>query len=393
MSAIPEIDLADPAVLSDPFTVYGRAREQSPVARLLKPGLGAMWALTRYEDAKAMLTDVRFEMNANSYVRPDVPELQQQENIQQMDGPKHARLRRLLSTPFTARRAAEFRPALQRTVESLLDGLAGHADGEPVDLLGQFSRPFAVHVACELVGIVPEDYDTWRTHAAAVAVGHGPEFMQAVPGIARAATEAVARSRRERALGLLAELLGTDAEDQDQLTDTELITVVWHLVLAGQGPAYLIANSVEVLLQHPVQLAELRADESLMPGAVEELTRMHGPQVLTLPRYAREDVEIAGMTIPRGDRICAVLASANRDPRVFEDPDRLDFRRVPGRPAHLGYVHGSHFCLGAALARVQTGVALSMLLRRFPKLALAGGDVLRIPNSEFWRPTALLVTL
>lgn len=393
MGAIPEIDLSDPAVLSDPFTVYGRAREQSPLARLLKPGLGWIWALTRYEDAKVMLTDVRFETNANSYVRPGVPELQQQENIQQVDGPKHARLRRLVSPPFTARRTAEYRPALQRTVESLLDGLAEQADGEPVDLLAHFARPLAVHVACELVGVAPEDYDTWRTYAAAVAVGHGPEFMQAIPDIARTATEAVARSRRERALGLLAELLGTDAEDQDRLTDAELITLVWHLVLAGQGPAYLIANSVEILLQHPDQLAELRADESLMPGAVEELTRMHGPQVLTLPRYAREDVEIAGVTIPRGDRICAVLASANRDPRVFEDPDRLDFRRPPGRPAHLGYSHGSHFCLGAALSRVQTGVALSMLLRRFPKLALAEGDTLRVPNSEFWRPTALLVTL
>lgn len=393
MGAIPEIDLSDPAVLSDPFTAYGRAREQSPLARLLKPGLGPIWALTRYEDAKAMLTDVRFEMNANSYVRPDVPELQQQENIQQMDGPKHARLRRLVSPPFTARRTAEFRPALQRTVESLLDGLAGQADGEPVDLLAHFARPLAVYVVCELVGVAPEDYDTWRTYATAVAVGHGPEFKQAVPGIARAATEAVARSRREGALGLLAELLGTDSEDKDRLTDTELITLVWHLVLAGQGPAHLIANSVEILLQHPDQLAELRADESLMPGAVEELTRMHGPQVLTLPRYAREDVEIAGVTIPRGDRICAVLASANRDPRVFEDPDRLDFRRPPGRPAHLGYSHGSHFCLGAALARAQTEVALSMLLRRFPKLALAEGDTLRVPNSEFWRSTALLVTL
>ncbi|MEW2619489.1 cytochrome P450 [Streptomyces sp. NPDC048106] len=393
MGAIPEIDLSDPAVLSDPFTVYGRAREQSPLARLLKPGLGAIWALTRYEDAKAMLTDARFEMNANSYVRPDVPELQQQQNIQQMDGPGHARLRRLVSPPFTARRTAEFRPALQRIVESLLDGLAGQADGEPVDLLAHFARPLAVHVACELVGVVPEDYDTWRAHAAAVAVGHGPEFMRAVPGIARSATEAVARSRRERALGLLAELLGTDAEDQDRLTDAELITLVWHLVLAGQGPAYLIANSVEALLRHPDRLAELRADESLMPGAVEELTRMHGPQVLTLPRYAREDVEIAGVAIAGGDRVCAVLASANRDPRVFEDPDRLDFRRPPGRPAHLGYSHGPHFCLGAASARVQTRVALSMLLRRFPKLALAEGDTLRVPNSEFWRPTALLVTL
>lgn len=161
-------------------------------------------------------------------------------------------------------------------------------------------------------------------------------------------------------------------------------------MLAGQVPGNLVANAVEALLAHPDQLAALRADESGMPLAVDELTRWCGPQLLSLPRFAREATEIAGIPIGTGEPVTAALACANRDPRVFTEPERLYLRRPA---AHLGYAHGPHFCLGAALARVQTEIALTAILRRFPALTLADGGAQRVPDPGTWRLTGLFVTL
>ena len=395
MDEITEIDLSDPAVLMDPLTAYATARERGPLARLAAPGFGGMWAVTRHADAKAMLADHRFELTAGSYLRPDVPEhcLKYMRTMQETDGPEHARLRRLVSPAFTARRAEQFRPRIERIVETLLDDLARQRDGNPVDLLARFARPLPIDVICELVGIPPQQRDAWRTYGAAIAAGHGAAFAEAIPAIMRDAQAAVARRTRRPGIDLLSELIGIRAEDQDRLKETELVTLVWHLVLAGQTPTNLIANAVDALLAHPAQLAALRADASLMPHAVEELTRWCGPQLLSLPRYARQNTEIAGIPVSEGEPVTAVLACANRDPRAFTDPDQLDLRRPPGEAAHLGYAHGPHFCLGAALARVQVQVALTALLRRFPALALAGGGAQRIPDPGTLRLTALLVTL
>jgi cytochrome P450 len=395
VNEIPEVDLSDPAVLNDPFTAYANARERGPLARLTAPGFGAMWAVTRYSDAKAMLADPRFELNAGSFMRPDVPGdcLKYMRTMQEMDGPEHARLRRLVAPSFTARRAEELRPRIERIAGALLDDLARQADGDPVDLLARFARPLPIDAICELAGIEPGQREAWRTYGAAVTAGHGPAFAEAIPAIMRDAETAVARRTREPGTDLVSELIGIHAEDADRLSHTELVTLVWHLVLAGQTPANLIANAVEALLTHPVQLAALRADETLMPRAVEELTRWCGPQLLSLPRYARQDTEIAGVPIPKGEPVTALLASANRDPRAFTDPDQLSLGFPANRPAHLGYAHGPHFCLGAALARVQTQAALTALLRRFPALTLARSGSPRPPDPGTWRLTTLLVTL
>jgi cytochrome P450 len=395
MSEVPEVNLSDPEVLNDPFAAYAKLRERGPVARLVAPGFGTMWAVTRYAEAKAVLSDPRFELSAGSFLRPDVPGhcLKYMRTMQEMDGPEHARLRRLVSPSFAARRAERFRPRIARIADGLLDDLAGQADGDAVDLLAGFARPLPVDVICELVGVAPEQRAAWRGYGAAVAAGHGPAFAAAIPAIMGDAEAAVARRVRQPGADLLSELIAVRTEDQDRLSEAELVTLVWHLVLAGQTPANLIANAVEALLAHPGQLAVLRAEMSLMPRAVEELTRWCGPQLLSLPRYARQDAEIAGVRIGQGEPVTAVLACANRDPRVFTDPGRLDLRHPPGRAAHLGYAHGPHFCLGAALARVQTQVAITALLRRFPALALADGGAQRGPDPGTWRLTALHVTL
>ena len=397
---LPEVNLTDPEVLRDPFTAYGRARERAPLARLMIPGLGTLWALTRHDGARAMLGDPRFELAADSFMRPQVPDdcLPYMRTMSEMNGPEHARLRKLVAPAFTPRRAAEFRPRIESIVDALLDDLPAQAEGGQIDLLRHFARPLPMDVICALVGIPEEDRPRWREYGATVAAGAGRDFAQAIPGIMAGAKAAVAavRARPDHGDGpgdVLGDLVRVQAEDGDRLSDTEIVTLVWHLVIAGQTPTNLIANAVAALLSHPGQLTAVRADPALMPGAVEELIRWCGPSLLAIPRHARQDVELHGTTVPEGAKVTALIAAANRDPRVFADPDRLDVTRTPGA-GHLGFAHGPHFCLGASLARVQTQVALTALLRRFPGLAMAAPpDELRAPDPGTWRLTALPVTL
>lgn len=384
MTEVPEIDLTDPEVVRDPFTAYGRAREQGPVARVLVPGM-PMWALTRHDGARAMLSDPRFAITSGSFVGiPGVPDEYQPylRTMSELDGPDHLRLRRLAAPAFTARRAAEFRPRIEPVVAALLDAL-----GEEADLLADFAKPLPMSVICELVGIPEADRPKWIEWGGHLAAGDVRRLGEAVPGIIDGARSALADARRNPRGDLLSELVHA-SDDGDRLTDTELVTLVWHLVLAGQTPTNLIANAVPALLSHPEQLALLRADPELMPGAVEELIRWCGPQLLTVPRYADEDVELHGVHIRKGEPVTAAIAAVNRDPRVFPDADRLDLtRRAAG---HLGFGHGPHFCLGSAHARVQTEVALAMVLRRHPDLALAAEPV-RAPDPGTWRLASLRV--
>jgi cytochrome P450 len=387
----PEIDLTDLKVLTDPFTAYDQAREVSAVAKLVIPGFGPFWALTRYTQARAMLADPRFEVRAESFMRPPgIPEhcLEYMRTMAEQDGPEHLRLRRLVAPAFTPKRAASLRPRLATLTERLLDELPAHAEDGVVDLVPHFARPLPMDVICEMTGIPEADRPRWREFGAAVAGGVGPDFAAAIPEIIEGAKDAVARSRAEPGDDLIGDLVR--AGDDDRLTDTELVTLVWHLVLAGQTPVNLIANAVEALLRHPEQLAALRADPALWPGAVEELMRFCSPQLLTTPRFAREDVEIDGQVIRAGERVTAAMVAADRDPRAFPDADLLDVTRAG--PAQLGFSHGPHFCLGASIARVETEVALSALFARFPDLALAG-DVPRAPDGGTWRPAELLLTL
>jgi cytochrome P450 len=394
---VPEVDLTSPDVLRDPFTAYGAVRERSPVARLLAPGFGPMWAVTRHDAARAMLGDARFAVEATSFLRPDVPAdcLVYLSTMSEKDGPEHKRLRRLVSVAFTARRAAEFRPRIEPIVARLLDDLPDHVEDGSVDLLRYFARPLPMDVICELVGIPEADRPTWREYGAAVVAGSGTAFAAAIPGIMASARAAIAARRADPADDLIGDLVRAQAEDGDRLSDTELVTLVWHLVIAGQTPTNLIANAVAALLAHPGQLALLRADPGLTSGAVDELIRWCGPTLLAIPRYAQEDVDLYGVPVPKGAAVTASVAAVNRDPRVFTEPDRLDVGRTVGSAGHLGFGHGAHFCLGAALARVQTEVALTALLRRHPGLALAVDEPadLRAPDPGTWRLTSLPVGL
>ncbi|MEO3812294.1 cytochrome P450 [Sphaerisporangium sp. B11E5] len=393
-AVIPEIDLTDMRVIRDPFTSYGEIRESSPIARLTIPGIGPVWLLTRHEGARALLGDPRFGIRSESFLRPGVPEdcLPYMRTMSEMEGPEHVRLRKLVAPAFSVRRAAEFRPRIEPLVARLLDELPGHAEGGVVDLMRHYARPLPIDVICELVGIPHADRPAWREYGAVIASGSGQGLAEALPGIIGGAKEALARRRADPGDDLLSDLIRAH-DDDDRLSDTEMVTMVWLLVLAGQTPHNLIGNAVAALLAHPEQLAALRADPGLMPRAVEELMRWCGPVLLAIPRYAREDAELYGAEIREGDAITAAVAAANRDPRAFPDPDRLDVTRPAAAP-HLGFSHGPHFCLGAALARVQTETALTALLERHPRLALATApEETRALDPGTWRLTSLPVTL
>ncbi|WP_433518910.1 hypothetical protein ACQP2T_27410 [Nonomuraea sp. CA-143628] len=251
-SDVPHIDLTNPDVHRDPFTAYGRARELSPIARVGAPGFGPMWVVTRHADIKTMLGDPRFEIRSDSFMRPDVPEDYRpyMRTMSEMNGAEHLRLRRLAAPAFTARRAADFAPRVAPIVEALLDDLPGHG---PVDLMTHFARPLPMDVICELVGIPAPDRPSWREYGATVVTGAGPAFAAAIPPIIDGAKAAVARRRAEPADDLISYLVEAQAEDGDRLSDTELVTLIWHLVIAGQTPTNLIANAVEALLTHPGQ--------------------------------------------------------------------------------------------------------------------------------------------
>jgi cytochrome P450 len=384
-----EIQLSDPDLMRDPFTGYGKAREQAPVVALVAPGFGPMWALTRHAESRAMLGDQRFALGDASYQQLDVPAhcTPYLRTMQQREGAEHARLRRLVTPAFSVRRGAEFRPRIERIVGTLLDRLEREAapDGT-VDLARQFATPLPMEVICELVGVPPADRPQWLLYGTAIAAGHGAEFVAAIPAIIEGATAAVESRRSDPGSDVISQLLRS--REDDRLTDVELVTLVWHLVLAGQVPSNLITNAIPVLLDHPDQLAAVRAGAA--PGAVDELVRLWGPQLLTIPRFATEDVELGGELIHKGEPVTAVLAAANRDPRAFTDPEAFDVHRAGN--AHLGFAHGPHFCLGAPLARIQTEVALTALVRRFPNLSIVDVPA-RIPDPGTWRLPALRVRL
>ncbi|TDV51037.1 cytochrome P450 [Actinophytocola oryzae] len=370
-----EIDLTDPAVLRDPFTAYqGSGR----VVRLHVPGM-PMWALTSHEDARAMLTDPRFAITSRSFAGiPGVPPEHDEylRTMSELDGPNHLRLRRLAAPAFTARRARDFGPSIEPIVARLLSA--------PVtDLVADFARPLPMHVICELVGIPDADRPDWVAWGATVAAMDVEGLGRAIPGIIESAKSVLA-SRPEH--GLLADLTTED----ERLSATELVTLVWQIVLAGQTPANLIANAVAELWTRPDVLETLRAIPSLLPGAVDELIRWCGPQLLTVPRYATTDVDLFGTPVPAGEPVTVAIAAVNRDPAAFRDPNRFDVTRQAA--THLGFGHGPHFCLGAAHARVQTEVALAGLLSRGLTLT-SNPDEHRAPDPGTWRLTALPVTL
>lgn len=393
---IPRILLVDPEVLRDPFGVYGRAREESPLIRLLAPGLKPTWGLTRLADCKAMLADPRFEVTEESEIRPDIPETAQPYlKAMHVDSDGHRRLRRLVAPAFTPRRAAAFRPRIEAIVDNLLDEFAAAAAGGPVDLLHHFAEPLPIDVTVDFLGIPESHRPRWRAHGLAISSGQGQDYAKGIDAILLDTKAAIAYRRSRAGDDVISMLIRAQTEDGERLSVLEMEALIWVTVAASSPVKNFFANAVVALLTHPDQLDALRKDDQLMPSAVEELIRWSALNLISNPRHAVEDVELHGVVIQAGDPIVAVHAAANRDPRAFPDPDRLDITRHLEPLGHLGFGYGPHICTGNWLARVLTEVALAALLRQFPDMALAVSpdELRRVRDPGTWRLESLPVTL
>lgn len=380
-----EPDLMNPELLADPYAGYGRLREQAPVLRGRAIDGSPAWYVTRQGDVRAVLGDPRFVTSATSVTGVDAVSVRDRmleslgipddlvgyltRSILTVDGADHMRLRKLVSRAFTVRRVGELRPRVEAITSALLDGLPPTAD-----LVESFAYPLPITVICELVGVPEAERPAWRGWGKALLSMDPATVPGAVRQMVDHVRDLVDRRRLRQQDDLLSGLVHAQDEDGDRLTDTELVTLVFSLVMAGhETTAHLIANGAHALLTHPDQLDLLRADPALWPGAVHELMRWCGPVQLTQLRYATTDLELGGVPIRRGEIVQTVLVSANRDPREYHDPDRLDVQRRPSArgEGHVGFGHGAHYCLGAALARQEAEVALHGLFDRFPDLALA----------------------
>jgi cytochrome P450 len=379
--------ILDPALIADPYGGYGALRERAPVLRGQAPDGSPAWYVTRQDEVRAVLSDPRFVNDPDS-VPGEATDVRRRlmasfgltdelvayltNSILDRDGADHTRLRKLVSRAFTVRRVGELRPRVEAIAADLLDRLP-----ERADLMSAYAYPLPITVICELVGVPEGERHLWRDWSNALFSMQPERFPAAVRDMVAHCGELIAARRAAPADDLLTGLIQAREDDGDRLSETEMVTMVLTLVLAGhETTAHLIGNGARALLTHPDQLALLRERPELWPGAVHELMRWTGPVLVTRIRYAREDVEIGGTRIPAGDAVVALLVSANRDPRAYDDPDRFDVTRRPaGRgEGHVGFGHGAHYCLGAALARQEAEVALPALFDRFPDLALDSAE-------------------
>ncbi|MQS17003.1 cytochrome P450 [Streptomyces kaniharaensis] len=379
--------LNTPEVRRDPYPCYARMRRESPVHRSDQ----GIWYLTRYADVEAALGDLRLSNDRDRMTRAfgglggNLKALSRLTDrlgrvMTNTDPPDHARLRKLANRAFTARRIEALRDGVQAIVDRLVDQAV--AAGPAMDLIEAVASPLPLAVVCELFGIPAEDrpqVKSWFGRLGKLTEDIG--LAEAAIGQCEEYLDRLVRLRRaEPGDDLISALVATQAQD-DRFTTAELLSTCFVLITAGdETTTHLIGNSALALLRHPDQLARLREDPALIRSAVEELARYDTP-TQAIVRVVAEDVPIGGRTLREGELVYLFLASTNRDPDRFDDPDRLDLARTGNR--HLSFGNGPHFCLGGPLAKLQAEVALGTLVRRLPHLRLSDETTLE------WRPNPL----
>jgi cytochrome P450 len=383
--AVP-LDLTDPAVVADPYPAFAAARSVAPVQWHESLGL---WLAFTHAEANAVLRDRRLGRiwrDREPAQRFGSFNLIHRNAILEMEPPDHTRLRRLISTAFARGHVERLRPWVEDLAASLVDGLVERSGGsEPVDVLSGMAEQLPVDVIAELLGVPHADRPLLRPWSnAIVKMYEYGRTTQIEDAAERAAAEFVEYLRgltaeRRTAPGedLLSHLVSVRDSDGDRLTEDELVTTCILLLNAGhEATVNVSGNGLLALLEHPDQLRRLREDPALLPTAIEELMRFDSPLQL-FERTATEDVQIGGVTVPHGQKIAALLGSANHDPAVFADPEALDVGR--GDNPHISFGAGVHFCIGAPLARVELQASFGALLSRTSSLEL-GAPARRRPE-------------
>jgi cytochrome P450 len=366
------------AVHEDPYPVYAALRAEAPVYR--NPTLG-FWALSRHADVLAAFRDpVRFSNRNGVSLDPaaSTPEAQATMSFLAMDPPRHTRMRALVSRGFTPRRVADLEPRIREIARQHLDRIvdAGHCD-----FIHDFAGKLPMDVISEMLGVPEADRDQLRRWADLVV--HREEGVTDVPPAALQAAMAIlsyfgdliAARRRQPRNDLTAAILAAEI-DGDRLSDYEVLGFLFLMIIAGnETTTKLLGNALYWLWRNPDQRALVRADPRLIPQWVEETLRYDG-STQALARTLATDVELHGQRMRTDDRVVLLIGSANRDERVFPDPDRFDIRRDTS--GMLSFGHGTHFCLGAALARLEGRVALEEVHARLPDYEIDAAGSMRI---------------
>lgn len=383
------------------YETYAQMRVADPVFR--QPGLDGetpIWFVTRYDDVVTVLLDdkrfvvdpsfalTRDELEALQAANPIPNDERINTNLLAMDGADHRRVRQLVTKAFTPKMVEQLRPRIQAIADELLDAVEERG---AMDLVDDFAFPLPITVIAELLGIPVEDQGRFREWSNTFLLP--PMTSELQEQFARHTDEFVtylddlfARRRAEPTEDLLSALV--QAEEQgDRLSENELYSMAVLLIVAGhETTVSLITNAALALLSNPEQLAALRDEPSRMQAAVEELLRYDSPVERTITRWVAKDVELGRRTIKRGDLVVAVVGSANRDADQFPDPDTLDLKRDEGK--HVAFGRGSHYCLGAPLARLEAEIALQTLFARLSTLRLA------IEHDDlWWRPIPIFRSL
>jgi cytochrome P450 len=381
-----------PGVRADPYPHYADLRREAPVH--WSPA--GFWVFTRYRDGTAILTDRSFAMteprewgNANAFEYESAAFERVIASLSRMmlfkNPPDHTRLRGLVSKAFTARAVEGLRSRVREIVEELLSAVRepGH-----MDLIADLAYPLPAMVIAEMLGVPAEDRSRFRAWSRDLAPTIDPMILPdqleraavAIDQFADYLAHLVAARRAEPHADLLSAMIAAE-EQGDKLSLDELVANAMLLLNAGhETTTNLIGNGTLALLRNPGELDRLRRNPALRPSAVEELLRYDSPVQMT-GRSARTERVVGGATIEPGQQVVVLIGSANHDPERFADPDRLDVRR--GDDEHLSFGGGSHYCLGASLARLEGQIAIGAIVSELPNLRLA-------TEEPEWRETLTL---
>jgi cytochrome P450 len=378
----------DPETRRNPYPSYAALRRDHPVYRI--EAMGA-YAISRYDDVARVL--MHPELFSSRGMGDVTVQGRRTSMMIGVDPPDHTRLRNLVNRSFTPKMVADLEPRIRELTNELLDRVAGAGR---MDLIGDLAVPLPVTIIAQILGVDPahnEDFKRWSDHVVQERSGLPVEDQQAVERDMEAFQDYFIRAveeRRARPREDMISALVLAHEEQGALSSDEVLAFIALLLIAGnETTTNLLGNAMIALLDHPYELAEVRADPSLVPSLVEEALRYDAP-VQFLFRLATQDTEIAGTPVPQGAPVLPIFASANRDDRRYPDGDRFDVTR--DAQGHLAFGHGIHFCLGAPLARLEGRIALEGLLARFDDFERAEADVPYVESIFLRGPTRLPLT-